>query len=281
MRRVDEVSAPASLAEAMGFLKRKPACVPWAGGTGLMTQAEFWESSGSHAVMDLRGIPELGGVSRSSHYIEIGAAVSMSTVLALPRGIGLGMLRESCLSTGTAFVRNLATVGGNVCARHRFMSCMPALSCMDAAIEIRDHGGPRWSSVNRLVGDDGRPRFPAGAILTRIRIPVSSWSSWAVRSMGGARYPNPDAAAFAAAARFDAGAVAEIRLAAAGAFLIRDRSVEMSLIGRRLPLAARESSAAAAALSAKARDLGSGSTFVDQVESYARSFLERAPEESL
>jgi len=281
VRRIEDVSAPSSLAEAMAFLRRRPGAVPWAGGTALMTDPGTWDRPGGPSILDLGGIPELRGVTRSARYVELGAMVSLSAILALPRGIGLGMLRECCLSVGTAFTRAMATLGGNLCARHRFMSCTPVLSCMDAALELRDATGSRWSSVNRLVGEDGRPRFPEGSLLTRVRVPVARWSSWALRQMGEARYPHPGAAVFVGAARFEGGAIAELRIAAAGLRLVRDRSMEMSLIGRRLPLSRKESSTAGSSLAMKALELEADRDFAGLLESYTVSFLQRAPEEAL
>lgn len=281
MRLVEEVAAPATMQEAAAFLKRRPYSVPWAGGTVLATDDAAWPSGGPASILDIRNLSELKGISRTATYVELGSAATLSAVIRLPGGLGLGMLREACLSAGTAFTRNLAIIGGNLCTAHRFMSCMPALYCMDASLELREHGGSRWYGLNRLVDERGRPRPMNGQLLTRVRVPQSAWSAWAVRPLGQKRYPHPDAGTFVAAARFEHGTLAELRLAASGSVLLRDRGLELSLVGRKIPLQIREIEDFAQGLLDKADELNADPGFARLSAALAAAFLERAPEEAL
>jgi len=281
VRLVEEVAAPATIQEATAFMKRRPDCVPWAGGTVLSTDDDAWPQSGPVPLMDIRNLTELKGINRSSVYVEIGSAATLNAIIRLPGGLGLGMLRETCLSAGTAFTRNLATLGGNLCTTHRFMSCMPVLYCMDASLELREHGAQRWYGLGRLVDENGKPRPLNGALLTRVRIPQASWSTWAVRPIGTYRYPHPQAATFAAAARFEHGALAELRIASAGSVLVRERAIELSLVGKKLPLQNRDVEDFAQGLLDKAIALGSAGDFAERIAGLAAAFLDRAPEEAL
>lgn len=270
---VDEVAAPATLPEAMAFLKRRPGAVPWAGGTLLMTDRGALPGNRPVTVLDVHGLPELGTVSRSDRYLELGACVTLARMLDLPSGVEMAPLRLAASGIGTSSVRDLATIGGNLGSRRAFMSCFPALSCMDAAVELRDAAGVRWSSVHRLVGEDGRPRFPEATLLTRVRVPVGPWDAVVVRPVGPAFFPDPDAATFCAAARISKGALTDVRLAAAGAFLVRDRELEMSLTGKKAPAPRRIAEAAGRSLGDRAVELGAGEEFAGRLAGLACEFL--------
>ncbi len=234
--RVEDVAAPQSLQEAVAFLKRRPQAMPWAGGTLIMTKGDRTDNDRPVSILDLHGIPELMAIHRSDRFLELGACVTLSAIASLPESLALDPLREGIRSIATASVRNLATIGGNVSAHGFFMTCFSALACMDAAIELRDVTGSRWAGIHTLIGDDGRPSFPDSTILTRIRIPSLHWDFATIRRLGEQAGAEPCPAAFSAAARVEKGTIMELRLVAAGRTIVRDRSLELSLIGQRLPL---------------------------------------------
>lgn len=271
--RVDEVSAPSTMAEAVAILKRHPDAVPWAGGTLLITGDDRQFSDKPISVLDLRGLQELSTIHRSDRYLEFGALVRLADILALPASLSLEPLRQAIRLVGTATVRNLATIGGNVAARSMFMSCFAALACMDAAVELRDHQGARWMGIHSLIGPDDRPGFPAASILTRIRVSTDPWDGAALRRLGGHARGEPHPASFAAAARFDKGTISELRLVAAGPLIVRDRTLELSLVGRRLPLAPKDIETAAREAGAKALGAGFDSGRARLYGRYVGAFL--------
>jgi xanthine dehydrogenase FAD-binding subunit len=150
------------------------------------------------------------------------------------------LLTRAIEGIATPTIRNLATLGGNIACRDRFMDSWPALACLDALVELRDAGGSTWVNVNRLVSPDGKPSFPEGGLLTRIRVPIEQWDITVLRKVGNRDYPGPETAVFALAARAEKGILAEFRLAFAGERALRLRDIESRLIGRTLPLSDRE-----------------------------------------
>lgn len=276
--RVDEVSNPATLQEALLFLKRYPEAVPWAGGTLLMTDSAAWPEGRGTAILDVHRIPELSSIHRTERYIEVGAAYSLSSILALPGSSILDPLTQAIGTIGNAAVRNLATLGGNIAARGRFMTSFPALSCLDASVELRDSAGVRWHGIHKLVGPGNQPSFPRGTLLTRVRLPVAKWDSIAIKSIGEKSFPHPDANAFCACARYDKGAISDIRIATAGRVLVRDRELELTLAGKHLPLTRRELVTFATELAALAYALSASRNLADRLEAYVTAFLARSPE---
>lgn len=90
------------------------------GGTDLLVLVEEGLAQPSHLV-DIRGVPEARAISwSSSGSVTIGAAVELSTIA------GDSLLRErfpalveACAAVGTPALRNMGTLGGNLCQRPR------------------------------------------------------------------------------------------------------------------------------------------------------------------
>ena len=120
--RVDEAASPQTIAECMAFMKRRPEAVAWAGGTALMTMEDRPRSDKPLSVLDLHRVQELRSITGSDRYIELGACVSLQSILELPKRRSLGPLKQAILGIGSTPIRNLATIGGNISARSRFMT---------------------------------------------------------------------------------------------------------------------------------------------------------------
>jgi CO/xanthine dehydrogenase FAD-binding subunit len=271
--RIDEVSAPTTMVEAVSILRRHPEAILWAGGTLAMTGDDRMSGDRHVSILDLGGIQELLTINKSDRYLELGALVPLADILALPASLSLEPLRQAMRLVGTAAVRNLATLGGNLASQAAFMTCFAALACMDAAVELRDAQGARWTGIHSLIGEDSRPLFPPATILTRIRIPAAPWDTAIIRRLGEQTPGEAHPASFAATARFEKGTISEIRLVAAGPRLVRDRALELSLVGQRLPLGTKETDSATNETCKKALESGFDAYRSRKYGAYVGAFL--------
>jgi CO/xanthine dehydrogenase FAD-binding subunit len=242
-----DVFYPKDLAAALDLLRKRPGALIMAGGTDILREQGGRAISLPAEVVCVHEIPELRRAGLTERFLEIGAAVTLAEVLELGESVLPPLLAEAAALVGNAAIRNLATIGGNVACKERFMDAWPALACLDAVIELRDAGGSTWINVNRLVGEDRRPAFPEGGLLTRLRIPLDRWDARVVKKVGPKDYPSPETAVFAFAAKVEKGILSEIRLAFAGETAFRSPSAEARMIGRTVPLSERERSDAARA----------------------------------
>lgn len=277
--RVDEAASPQTIAECLAFIKRRPEAVPWAGGTTLMTMEDRPWSDKPQPVLALHRVQELRSITGSDRYIELGACVSLQSILELPKRRSLGPLKRAILDIGTTPIRNMATIGGNLAARSRFMTCYPVLACMDAALETRDASGARWSNIQHIMDADGRPSFPASTLLTRIRIPTSYWDNYCVRPMGDDGYPDSGSFTFAGVARLEKSTIVELRVCAAGSHFIRSRDAELELVGKRLPLGHKETDSLLASFEAAGSEAGLSVRMARRFAHYVKTFLEYSSEE--
>jgi CO/xanthine dehydrogenase FAD-binding subunit len=235
-----DVHFPKDLPEALDIMRKRPGILVFAGGTEILREQGGRGISLPPDLLYVKDLPELRRAGLTERFLEIGAAITISEMLELGETALPPLLVEAARGIGTPVLRNLATLGGNIAGKSRFMDTWPALACLDALVELRDQGGSTWMNVNRLVGDDGRPAFPEGGLMTRIRVPIARWDAFLLRKVGPGDYPSPDTAVFAFAARAEKGILVDMRIAFAGEIALRSRNLESSAIGRNLPLSRHE-----------------------------------------
>lgn len=110
---------PARKAEAAEALKDRPGARLKAGGTDLLPLLKTGIAH-AEAVVSLQGVEELRGISKADDSFEIGAMTSIADV-ASHEGLArqATAVAEAAAQTATPLVRNLATLGGNLCQRPR------------------------------------------------------------------------------------------------------------------------------------------------------------------
>lgn len=235
-----EIHYPADAASAISLLESLPDALVFAGGTSIMKDRAGRTVELPPSVLCVHRIPELRKLGRTERSLELGACVTLSEMVS-QTGLNLpDPLPDVIESIGVRPLRNLATIGGNLATRDRFMSLWPILACMDAMVELRDARGSRWAKISRLVDGDGRPGFPAKTLLSRVRIPLDTPEFRVLARLGTPYYPGRDTANFACTAQVASGTLASFKLILAGERCFRSRDTENALSGRKLPLSHRD-----------------------------------------
>jgi len=136
-----ELMLPRSVDEALGILKQRGADAKLvAGGTDLLPQMKNGVLKPA-AVVDLSGVERLRALKAETAGLRVGAAVSARTLeLDAATRKGYTSLSESGALVGSVQVRNLATLGGNLCNAAPSADMAPPLLALDAEAVI---GGPR------------------------------------------------------------------------------------------------------------------------------------------
>lgn len=237
----NQVFSPTTLGDLFSSWARYPDSVLYAGGTDLIRDQGERNFRLPRNIISISGLEELHHISRTERYLEIGAAVTLSGILSLGK-IVPDILRAALSEIANPQVRNLATIGGNVCCRTRRLDSFAALTVLDARLELRTSTGTRWVSAGRFAPEAGSPLLEPMEMLTRIRVPLESWNYSLYQRIGGVGIPSEDTAAFAFIARTERDILSEVRLAMAGTELVRDRSIENAVVGKSLPLSRKEAS---------------------------------------
>lgn len=109
-----DILRPGTIDEAVTALAH-PGARPLAGGTDLVVNLRRGIGAPERLV-DLAGIPEMGGVETAGDTLVIGAGVTLRALAESPAlGPPEAALREAALAVAGPGHRNAATVGGNLC----------------------------------------------------------------------------------------------------------------------------------------------------------------------
>jgi carbon-monoxide dehydrogenase medium subunit len=164
---------PETVDECVRILaERGPDAKLVAGGTDLLPQLKTGMLR-TECVVDLTGVPELRRLARANGSgLRIGAAV---TARALERDPGVTAaypaIAESGALVGSVQVRNLATLGGNLCNAAPSADMAPPLLALDAEGVIRGPQGTRRVPLASFFVGVRHTVLAPGELLVEIAVP--------------------------------------------------------------------------------------------------------------
>jgi CO/xanthine dehydrogenase FAD-binding subunit len=158
--------------DACGLLKKYGKdCKVIAGGTDLLVRIKDKILSPSY-LMNIHNIPDLCNIKYdSSTGITIGPLVSHSEIIhsdVIQHYCPL--LIQSCKSIGGVQVRNLGTIGGNICNASPASDASIALLALEATLEVTGSEGKRTIPIENFFVGPGVTALRNDEILTEIRI---------------------------------------------------------------------------------------------------------------
>lgn len=233
------IFAPTSLQELFSALKSFPKAVFWAGGTQLLYGQGDRLLCLPQTVINLNGINELKEISRTERYIEVGAMASLGRLQKLEK-ILPAIIVEAISTVASVQIRNLASLGGNLACQERRMDLFAPLCTLDALLELRSAGSSRWVPISRFAPSAGPTIRNADEIITRVRIPLETWTHHRCHKLGPVNWISPESAVFAFLARTNKDSIGDVRMVLAGSGIIRDRELENQLAGKTVPLSRRD-----------------------------------------
>jgi CO/xanthine dehydrogenase FAD-binding subunit len=243
-RRV-HVTTPGDLTDLLWLAAERPDSYLVAGGTDLMRR-EMPEGF-PERIIDLTGVGELARLSRTERWLDLGATLTLSRLLAAARNVLPRTLLTAVGSIGTPALRVQATIGGNVCLASPLSDTIAPLAALDARVELRSSGGLRWLPVQMFVASQGRPALRPGEVLCKVRIPLADWDFGVFRKVSPKAPPSQSILGFCGLARVQRDILSDVRFAVSGLYqqqqgaplVYRDRAAEVALSGQHLPLSRR------------------------------------------
>jgi CO/xanthine dehydrogenase FAD-binding subunit len=136
---IERYFAPASLDEAAVMMAAGDATV-LAGGTDLMPQTNAGRMRFGRTLVNIRRVPELGGIAVDGDAIRLGALTTVTELMAsdVIRS-RVPILVDAGDHFASAQLRNAATVGGNVCNASPAGDLIVPLMVLDAVVELVSH----------------------------------------------------------------------------------------------------------------------------------------------
>jgi CO/xanthine dehydrogenase FAD-binding subunit len=233
------VYAPETLGEALQILRKHPSMQIWSGGTWWVRHAEL---DNTEEILSLHRIRDLRRVVRSDIQVEVGAAVPIERLFLAGRRFLPQLITEGLHQIGPPPLRNVATIGGAICIPGTILPITACLQILDTRVELRRQGNSRWAALNQFRDASGAVRIQQGEIMTRLRIPLYTWTHRMLRSYGAPYPPGEESLTVIGLASLDKTGISEFRfvLVIDGSVQIRIREAEMDLVGRSVPLTERE-----------------------------------------
>lgn len=225
--------SPASLAEALTIRREHPKAVPLAGGTDWMVNRDE-----DAELLFLSGVRELRGVQDTDAETVIGAAESYAALLEEP--LVPEVLRRAVRGIASPAIRNMGTVGGNICNASPAGDTLPVLYALDASVALASlsaDGKPAFRNVpiTDFIRGVRRIDLRPGELLAEIRIPKAEFGKVYYQKVGARRADAISKLSFAGLAACAGGTVTAFRAAfgAVGPTVVRRRELEETVIGRR------------------------------------------------
>ena len=124
-------------------------------------------------VINIQRVAGLGRITYSSRNgLRIGALVTIRTLEQHPAvRRRYPALAASAASFAGVQVRNLATVGGNICNASPSADTIPALLVFGAECRVAGPDGERWVSLDQFFTGPGRTVLQTGELLAEVRVP--------------------------------------------------------------------------------------------------------------
>jgi carbon-monoxide dehydrogenase medium subunit len=132
---------PRDVPEALKALAENGRIVPVAGGTNVMVNMKRAPLD-ADLVVDLTRLEDLTLISDDLDTIRIGAGVSFARLLDWrPGGAVEALVRPMSVGFAGPLIRNLATIGGNICDASPAADVSPVLLALDASVTLESTAG--------------------------------------------------------------------------------------------------------------------------------------------
>lgn len=190
--------------------------------------------------MIIRNIKEFNLIEKRERYIEIGSGVTLASIMELGEKHIPPVFYQALSSIATPLVRNIATLGGNICIEPLCGTLFAPLLAMDAKLEFRINSEILSLPMTQFSTFETGNLVPAGSVLTKVRVPLDDWELSVFRRIGPSWTLNENCASYAFLASIQKETLMNLRIAFCGAIRLRSRELENKLIGTKLPLSPRE-----------------------------------------
>lgn len=170
------VFTPQSLPDLWAALAEAPGAMVYAGGTDLLVKRRAGLLA-PPALIHLERIAELRGVEERGDWLRLGAACTHSELLADCRvQTQLPVLVAALRVLGSPLIRNMGTLGGNLCTASPAGDTLPPLYVLNAEVEIltpliRNKSESHRLPVRQFITGPGQTELQPGAIVAAVWVP--------------------------------------------------------------------------------------------------------------
>lgn len=172
-----EYHRPTELEQALELLsEHKEDCKIIAGGTDLIPAARQGRMLLPRRIhiIDISSIKELNYIIKDGALIRIGATARLSEIgMSAVVKEHLPVLADAASQMGSLQVRNLGTIGGNLCNASPAADTASPLLVLDAMVNVRGIDRQRLVPLKGFFTGPGKTTLAPGEILAEVQIPLT------------------------------------------------------------------------------------------------------------
>lgn len=192
---------------------------------GCTLEKDFKEHS-----LSVFSVPELCSVDKHERYIEFGPGVTLSQMIQVRKSNLPSVLYDALVTVATEPIRNIATLGGNICFKEHHLTLFAPLYALNARLEFQRQNEIRYAPFRKFT------EIPEGFVLTKIRVPLDEWEVAIFKRLGPSSKITPLSAGFVFLANTQKDIIANVKIVFAGKVIFSSTEIENKIIGARLPL---------------------------------------------
>ena len=165
-----QILLPRSLSDLWAMMRDFPDAAVFAGGTDLLVKMRSGSIPPKNLIC-LEKIQALKGVEDHGDRMVIHACTSLNQLLqdsAISRHVPV--LAKAVASLGSPLIRNMGTIGGNVCTASPAGDTLVPLYTLNARVELASEAGFRSLPIDRFVLGPGQTILETGEILSAIHV---------------------------------------------------------------------------------------------------------------
>jgi xanthine dehydrogenase FAD-binding subunit len=219
---------PLNLEDALTFLDAERPLV-LAGGTDWMIKRER-HTPDKRSVLYIGRLPKLRQITQQGDTLCISAACTLSELLESP--LVLEYLKQPLAEMASPAIRNVATIGGNICNASPAADALPMLYALDAVLCLQSAAGVETVPIQDFILGPSKTRLRAEQLMTEIQIPLQHGWTCTYRKVGMRRANSLSKLSFYALANHASGSLTDIRIAygAVAPTVVRSREAELDIL---------------------------------------------------
>lgn len=218
---------PKTLEDALAAKSENPNLVPYAGGTDWMVTRRA-----NTPLLFLGYIPSLREINETENETIIGACCTYTQLLE--SSAVSPFLKQAVIEVASPAIRNLGTLGGNICNASPAGDTLPVLYTLDARIRLTSANGKRELPIDSFILGVRKIHLKSDELLESIIIPKSGLTRTYYKKVGARSAVAIAKASFAAGMRVQDGVVAAIPISfgSVSVTMVRRPEIEVMLIGK-------------------------------------------------
>ncbi|MBQ1948725.1 MAG: FAD binding domain-containing protein [Treponema sp.] len=179
-------------------------------------------------------ISEFNHIGKHERYIEFGPATTLSEIQALGERHLPKILLDAMETIATPFVRNIATIGGNIMDPESKNTLYAPLLALETVLEFKSPLDVKYIPLQNFT------EIPKGHVLTNIRVPLNDWDVCIFKRLGPENRITETSASFSFLTDSEKSIITSIKIAFSGKITFRCVPLENRMLGLRLPLKSKE-----------------------------------------